>query len=231
MRARSSQKLRALRASETAKRLVEEHEGNIRSQQGSCQPNPLAWMVGHRTRLAQLRPEARHEREDESLATYQEDALEADRVYGFLSVAKLLWLPLGLVGLAPSFILGEATLGRLAVALGGTILAARALQKLADGLADLLDAGIAWERIAPLFHAASRGTAPGDPNVLSLSRRQRASANGRPLLEVKDLSYRYPTRSEPAIRGTSFGISLGSVLKRWILWFLSAMSEMRRLPK
>ncbi len=169
----------------------------------------LERMVGHRTRLAQLRPEVRHEREDESLSTYQEDAREADRVYGFLSVAKRLWLPIGLVGLAPSFILGEATLGRLAVALGGTILAARALQKLADGLADLLDAGIAWERIAPLFYAASRRTAPGDPNVLSLSRRQRASANGRPLLEVKDLSYRYPTRSEPVIRGASFGIKTG----------------------
>ncbi len=169
----------------------------------------LERMVGHRTRLAQLRPESRHEREDESLATYQEDAREADRVYGLLSVAKRVWLPIGLIGLAPSFIAGDATLGRLAVALGGTILAARALQKLADGLADLLDAAIAWQRVAPLFHAASRATAPGDPNVLSLTRRQSASAPGRTLLEVKDLSYRYPSRSEPVIRGTSFGIKTG----------------------
>lgn len=169
----------------------------------------LERMVGHRTRLAQLRPEARHEREDESLASYQEDAREADRVYGFLSVAKRLWLPVGLLGLAPSFILGQATLGRLAIALGGTILAARALQKLADGLADLLDAGIAWKRVAFLFDAAGREPIPGDPSVLSLARRQGASRNGRPVLEVKDLSYRYPTRTEPVIRGTSFGVRTG----------------------
>jgi ATP-binding cassette subfamily B protein len=169
----------------------------------------LERMVGHRTRLAQLRPEARHEREDDSLATYQELAREADGVYGLLAVLDRLWLPVGIVGLAPSFILGEATLGRLAVALGGTILAARALKKLAAGLADLLDAGIAWERIAPLFDAASREQAPGDPSVLSLSRRRPAQRDGRPLLEVKQLSYRYATRTEPVIRGMSFGVKTG----------------------
>ena len=47
MRARSSQELRALLASETAERLVEEHEGNIRSQESSSQPNPLAFTAGN----------------------------------------------------------------------------------------------------------------------------------------------------------------------------------------
>ena len=169
----------------------------------------LERMVGYRTRLAQLRPDARHEREDETLATYLEHSRDADRLYGWLAVFERLWLPIGVLGLAPGFIVGQATLGRLAVALGGTVLAARGLQKLADGLADLLDAWIAWERIAPLFHAAGRRPAPGDPNVLSLARRQGATSNGRPLLEVKELSYRYGNRSELVIRGASFGVKTG----------------------
>lgn len=169
----------------------------------------LERMVGHRTRLAQLRPQARHEREDGTLATYLERSREADRVYGILAVFDRLWLPIGIVALAPSFILGDATLGRLAVALGGTIMASRALRKLADGLTDLLDAGIAWGRIAPLFHAASRGSAPGDPNVLSLAPRHAHGRMGRPLLEVKELSYRYPSRNDSVIRGMSFGVKSG----------------------
>ena len=166
-------------------------------------------MVGHRTRLAQLAPIERHEREDVSLAGYLEDARAADRVYGLLFVIARVWFPIGFFVLAPAFIAGQASLGRLAVALGGVILAARALDQLASGFADLLDAGIAWQRIAPLFHAASREPTRGDPSVLSLARRSTESRRGRPILDVSELSYRYFGRSEPAIRGTSFGVSSG----------------------
>ena len=169
----------------------------------------LERMVGHRTRLAQLAPEDRHEGEDVSLASYFVDAVAADRLQAKIAVIARVWLPVGLLGLAPGFISGEATLGRLAVALGGTILAARALQKLASGFAELLDAGIAWQRIAPLFRAASREPAPGDPGILSLARRRGESANGRPILEASELSYRYAGRSEPVIRSTSFGVRSG----------------------
>lgn len=169
----------------------------------------LERMVGYRTRLAQLRPDARHEREDGTLAGYVEDSRDADRVYGWLAVFDRLWLPIGVLALAPSFVAGDATIGKLAVSLGGVVLAARALHKLADGLADLLDARIAWERVAPLFHAAGKAAAPGDPSVLSLARREVGGSNGRPLLEVKELTYRYANRSEPAIQGASFGVKTG----------------------
>ncbi len=166
-------------------------------------------MVGHRTRLAQLAPMERHEREDVSLAGYVEDARAADRVYSLLFVIARVWFPIGFLGLAPAFITGQASLGRLAVGLGGVILAARALDQLAAGFADLLDAAIAWQRIAPLFHAASRERTRGDPGVLSLARRSKERRRGRPILDVSELTYRYAGRSEPAIRGTSFGLRSG----------------------
>ena len=52
-------------------------------------------MVGHRTRLAQLSPSERHEREDVSLAGYLEDARAADRVYGLLFNVARVWFPIG----------------------------------------------------------------------------------------------------------------------------------------
>jgi len=166
-------------------------------------------MVGHRTRLAQLAPSERHEREDVSLAGYVEDARAADRVYGLLFNVARVWFPIGFLGLAPAFITGQASLGRLAVGLGGVILAARALDQLAAGFADLLDAAIAWQRIAPLFHAASREPTRGDPGVLSLARRSKERRRGRPILDVSELTYRYAGRTKPAIRGTSFVVRSG----------------------
>ena len=144
-----------------------------------------------------------------SLAGYVEDARAADRVYSLLFVIARVWFPIGFLGLAPAFITGQASLGRLAVGLGGVILAARALDQLAAGFADLLDAAIAWQRIAPLFHAASRERTRGDPGVLSLARRSKERRRGRPILDVSELTYRYAGRSEPAIRGTSFGLRSG----------------------
>jgi hypothetical protein len=48
-----------------------------------------------------------------------------------------------------------ANLERLAVGLGGAILASRAMTKLADGFSDLVDAAIV-EASRALFHAAAR---------------------------------------------------------------------------
>jgi len=163
-------------------------------------------MVGHRTRLAQLGPEARHESEDVHLSSYLDDSRSADRIHARLAALPRVWLPVSLIAFAPGFILGEATLSGLAVAIGGTLLAYRALLRLVDGIPDLLDAAIAWQRIAPLFHAAGRVPHRGDPSLLRLARPSERADAEPPRLEASELTYRYPSRTESVIRGASFTI-------------------------
>jgi ATP-binding cassette subfamily B protein len=153
-------------------------------------------MVGHRTRLAQERPERWHDQEDEALASYEEKARKADRLGSWIQALPRLWLPLGVLGLAAS----PPALERLAVGLGGAILAARALTKLGDGFSDLVDAAIAWKRVAFLFRAAARNPAPEEPAAVG---------NGRALLEAKGVSYTYPRGSRPVLEAVDCAFARG----------------------
>ena len=153
-------------------------------------------MVGHRTRLAQERPERWHGREEEALATYAELSRRVDRLYSWIQALPRIFLPLGILGLAAA----EPNLERLAVGLGGAILAARALTKLADGFSDLVDAAIAWKRVAPLFHAAAREPALVEPAPAS---------NGRPLVHARGVSFVYPRRSRAVLQDIGFELARG----------------------
>jgi ATP-binding cassette subfamily B protein len=162
-------------------------------------------MVGHRTRLAQQSPERWHEGEDEELARYLGVSRAMDRTTVILSALPRGWLFIGVLGLAPSVISGQASASLLAVALGGMLLAYRALDKLVDGFSDLADAVIAWEQVSPLFYSARRREAPGDPALVIPPHTERPST----LLEAESLGFRYPDRASPVIKETSFRISVG----------------------
>jgi len=152
-------------------------------------------MVGHRTRLAQERPERWHLREEEELASYGELSSRVDSLYSRIQALPRFFLPLGMLGLAAA----QLNLERLAVGLGGVILAARAMTKLADGFSDLVDAAIAWKRVAPLFHRAAREPAPVEPGP----------ANGRPLVHARGVSFMYPHRSRAVLEAVGFDLALG----------------------
>jgi ATP-binding cassette subfamily B protein len=153
-------------------------------------------MVGHRTRLAQEPPERWHQREDEALASYGEASRKVDRLYSWIQTLPRFWLPLGVVGLAAA----QPSLERLAVGLGGAILAARAMTKLADGFSDLVDAAVAWGRVAPLFQAAARKPPLGEPA---------AAGNGPALLAARDVSYRYPRSPRVVLESVGFELARG----------------------
>src|SRR5260370_5144396 len=121
-------------------------------------------MVGHRTRLAQLAPERWHAGEDEALERY----LRASKVMDSSTVALTAivprgWLVLGLLGLAPSFIRGGASPARMAIAVGGMLLAYRALRRLTAGAWQLAGAAVACARRSALFPATTRAGAPRAP--------------------------------------------------------------------
>jgi ATP-binding cassette subfamily B protein len=153
-------------------------------------------MVGHRTRLAQERPERWHGREEEELASYGELSRRVDRLYSWIQALPRLFLPLGVLGLAAA----EPNLERLAVGLGGAILASRAMTKLADGFSDLVDAAIAWKRVAPFFHAAAREPSFVEPGP---------GANGRPVVRARAVSFMYPNRSRAVLESVGFELAQG----------------------
>ena len=65
------------------------------------------------------------------------------------------WLLLGLLVLGPAFVADTSPAAALVVAVGGVLLAHRALRSLVGGLTQLLGARVASESIAPMFHATA----------------------------------------------------------------------------
>jgi ATP-binding cassette subfamily B protein len=140
-------------------------------------------MVGHRTRLAQERTWRRDAQEDQALQDYLDASKAMDRA--IVPAAALLprgWMLLGLAGLLPAFVGGNASAATLAVALGGMLLANRALGGISAGLAALARAAVAWQQVGSLFQ--TRASAPGQlpsPDVQA----------GRTLVDASQLRYGY----------------------------------------
>lgn len=167
-------------------------------------------MIGHRTRLAQEPRARRHDGEDEALLGYlvRSQAMDAvaTRLDGMLPRG---WLLVGLAGLAPAFVAGHASAGTLAVGLGGVLLGYRALLKLTAGASQLATAGIAWKRIAPLFHAAARVEAPGLPAFALDIDGGTPEAPRRVIVRGHDLAFRYNDRPQPTLDRVTLRLRIG----------------------
>lgn len=165
-------------------------------------------MNGHRTRLAQLPPEQWHHGEDEALDAYLAASQAMDRRRALLlTLVPRGWLIAGICGMARAFVAGGVSAGpRLAVALGGVLLAHQALQRLTAAATQLADAGIAWRRVGPLFRAAEKDT---DRSACLPT----APRKSHTVVEAHDLTFRYPGHTEPALRGANLRIERGD----WLL--------------
>ena len=171
-------------------------------------------MVGHRTRLAQEAPAHWHDGEDQALARYLELARGMDRTTAvLLALVPRGWMLLGILGVAPAFLTGATAPATLAVHLGGVLLAAAAYKKLVTGLWHLAGAVIAWQRVAPLFHAAARPELATSP---SLVQTPTAGLGGTgetsPVLEAHALVFRYRERGAPVLSGCSLRLWPGERL-------------------
>jgi ATP-binding cassette, subfamily B, bacterial len=170
-------------------------------------------MVGHRTRLAQEAREHWHDGEDQALEQYLARSGEMDRAALGQALIPGGWLVLSLLGLAPAFVSGHGSPAALAVSLGGTLAAARALGKLVAGSSSLMGAAIAWRRVAPFFRAATRPEVGGLPTfALALGPRWHQAADRQPVLEAHELSFRYHEQSEPVLRGCNLQVRAGDRL-------------------
>ena len=164
-------------------------------------------MVGHRTRLAQQRPERRDAEEDALLAGYLGHARALDdATLPIAAAAPGGWLLLALAALAPVLGTAAATPAALAVSVGGLLMAHRALGGLSGGLAALARAAVAWEQVAPLFKAGAgrEEAAPFAPSV------QRESTS--PVLVARQLAFRHRGAPAPVLHGVDLSIAPGDRL-------------------
>jgi ATP-binding cassette subfamily B protein len=163
-------------------------------------------MVGHRTRLAQLPPDRWHEGEDEALEHYRKVSRAMDRsTTALIAIVPRGWLVLALLGLTPAFMGGVSSTAKMAIAVGGMLLAYRALKRLTAGAWQVAGAAVAWERVSTLYHSATRPEILGSPGVLP-------SADSPAVVDARDLVYRYHDRHEPVLRGCSLRIHSGDRL-------------------
>jgi len=162
-------------------------------------------LLGYRTRLAQERREQWHDGEDRELDSYLRASASLDRLTGVLSsVLPRGWMVLGIAGLAPSVAAGEPTMARIAIAVGGVLLAYRALGSIAGGMAQTFGALVAWRSVGEMFHAAARPQHKSSPSVI-LDRRR---AGGK-LIEAREISYVYPGRQAPAVAHCDLEVNVG----------------------
>lgn len=166
-------------------------------------------MVGHRTRLVQQPPERWHEGEDLALQSYLGSSRRVDGSASSLaSLASRGWLLLGVATLTPAFVLGRSEPVALAIALGGLLLAARALDAVALGFAHLAGAGIAWKEVGPLFEAAARSPERGAAPASALATAGPTGGGRATVLDAKELTFGYPGRGV-ILRGADFRIQSG----------------------
>ena len=168
-------------------------------------------LVGHRTRLAQERQEGWHAREDRLLEAYLASSRSMDGQRTWLVVSSFAWIPVGIAGLLPAFVVGQDSVAALALSIGGVLLSFRAFNKLSRGFTYLAGAWISWQQAAPIFKAAARPPAGRVASRVELPSCEDSAdaAGGQPLLEAQDLVYRYRDRARPVFDGCSLQIRSG----------------------
>lgn len=168
-------------------------------------------MIGHQTRLVQEMRRHWHAGEDHRVSGVLGLARAMDRLaVALMALVPRGWLFLGLLGLTPSFALGNISTTKLAVGVGGVLLAFRALQRLAMGLSQVAGTVVAWRQISPLYGSADRPIAHGiSTHPTSFGPETGISSNAPALLEAHNVRFSYRERGVPVLRECSLRIRQG----------------------
>lgn len=167
-------------------------------------------LVGHRTRRTQGRGEDLHVEEDRALGLVVDRGRAMDRVaWALAAVVPRGWLVTSLAVLAPAFVSPGRSTAALGIALGGAVVAYRALRRFTDGVQGIAGALVAWRRVRPLFEAASRFEPAASPRIgvdapASLPRQEHGA-----VLEGRDLFYGHHGRGEPVLRAATIHVDVG----------------------
>jgi len=153
-------------------------------------------LIGRRTRLAQETRGQWHDREDQALEQYAFLSKQMDAAATLFALAPRGWLLAAFGILASAFASGGATPAALAAAIGGILLAWRALKQISDSIGQLAGAWIAWQRVAPLYDAARESRAPACA----------LPPTGQTVLETRSLVFRHRIMGAPTLNKCSLHI-------------------------
>jgi ATP-binding cassette, subfamily B, bacterial len=168
-------------------------------------------MVGYRTMVAQLPPENRHLGEDRVVDDYARKEAAMDREMARLAVLiPRGWLVVAIAALAPSFAATRGGTPLVAVSLGGILLVYLALRRVAlETGPGLASAFVAWRGTRPITAAAAVPDGLAEQVAVLPTEIDDATEGRRALLVGRDVSYRYPGRLEPVLRGADFEVRRG----------------------
>jgi ATP-binding cassette subfamily B protein len=165
-------------------------------------------MVGHRTRLAQEPHQRSNAGEDSALQNY----LHISGVMDWTAVSTTMgvsagWVIVGLIGLVPAFV-GDLSVSstQIAISLGGILFAQRAFAGISDGLSAAGRAWVAWNQVAPMFHAARNKTS--SKTYVTLEQLENEAIK-MPLIDAQALTFAYPSSHETVIESTDLLIAHG----------------------
>ena len=158
-------------------------------------------MIGHRTRLAQQPIAQRHDGEDAALSHYFGVSKTMDQ-WGIMltTLVPRGWLIVNLLALAPAWFAGGSA-SALAVGLGGGLLAYAALRKCTQGLLQLAAAHIAWEHVAPVFHAGK--AKPRRTPIVQ------TAGGAQTVFLARDVVFRYRKQGPPVLHGIDLDVQRG----------------------
>jgi ATP-binding cassette subfamily B protein len=165
-------------------------------------------MVGHRTRLAQEPPSRGHGSEDNALQSYLHLSGTMDRTAITTTMGiSAGWVLIGLAGLVPAFVgnLNVSTTA-IAISLGGILFAQRAFSGITAGLSGVGRALVAWNQVAPMFHAARNKTS--SKSYVTLEQIE-DEAIRTPLIDAQAVTFSYPASNETVIEGADLIIRHG----------------------
>ncbi len=164
-------------------------------------------MVGHRTRLAQASRATWHLEEDRALRDYLGTSASMDASEAWMNAIVIRgWMVASAFGIGYAFLQdGSDRLG-LTLALGGALLARNGFANLSQGFGQILTAIVAWQRVAPLFHAAA-----AEPETAPLAMPPEPLAD-QTLLEAHNLTFHYARRRDPILTGCNLRIARGDRL-------------------
>ncbi|WP_394843866.1 ABC transporter ATP-binding protein/permease [Pendulispora brunnea] len=172
--------------------------------------NLVEHLVGRRTREVQGNSVRLHELEDAELSRYAKVSRAMDR---FAAIASVIVprgaLIAGICALVPLLVSGRSSVV-LWIGIGGVLLAQRSLTRLASGLGAMLEAAVAWKRASVLVDAARKPEEAA--SGLGLAASLRAAPMGAPILEARQLQYRFSPERQPVLRGASLTIHSGERL-------------------
>lgn len=165
-------------------------------------------LVGHRTRVAQQPRPTWHLAEDQELEAYARDSVALDRWLPRLQVLLPRgWLIVALLVLLPAAIYGDIGPGRLAVSLGGCIMAFGAIRAITAGVVDLAGATIAWGNIEILLQASARPDRLGvDAGILDSARQEPVGGEPERLLVADGIAYRHAGREREVLNDVSLEV-------------------------